>query len=124
MRQCSKSQANPDVGSRHNCTWPEEEPDERTCFRILPCPAEIEEPDDRQVLDVMPGFEHQQTHFRSLRDRNRIGQIKRRYGNEYKLQWIGFPALSQTVENQEDVINGQYDRRSQPAACEPEESRT
>src|SRR5262245_13248211 len=54
----TKSQAQHDISQDQESARPKHETNEGTGLGIVACPAEVEEPDDRQVLNVVPRLEH------------------------------------------------------------------
>src|SRR5678810_1303499 len=82
MRERSKSQTKTDIQKSENGTGTEQESNESPRFRVLSCPREIENPDDRKVLDVVPHFEHGVPHNGPVNLGRRVFQIEKCEDND------------------------------------------
>src|SRR5262249_12465116 len=123
MSKHAESQTHADIRRRHQYAWPEEGSDEGTSLRVFSRAAEIEEPDDGQILNVVPGLEHQESHLRPLSNRVRVREIRERDRDEDELERVGFVAPSDGFDDLEEIIRSAHDGHCNQAAYEPQKSR-
>src|SRR6516225_6975976 len=94
MSQHAERETYADIRGGHQQPRPEEVSNEGASLRILLRAAEIEEPDDSQVLNVVPGLKHQEAHLRPLGHRICVRQIRECDHDEDELERVWLVALT------------------------------
>src|SRR5215831_7575739 len=122
MRKRSERKAQTHIHQHQRRARSKKELDEPAGVLRLSSPVEIEHPNNRKVLDVVPRFEQRQTHQGTLHHTGRIAQVNESHANENELEWIWRMSLPDG-RDYADYINcsGRY-RDSKPSPSEPHES--
>src|SRR5215831_5856499 len=122
MCQRAECKTEPHIYQHERYPRSKKEPNDRTGIRCLSCSVEVEHPNDREVLHIVPRFEQREAHQGTLRHAGRVAEVNKSDGDEYELERIWPASLPDARCYLEDVHKGDGNGHNEPSASEPNES--